>query len=42
MVKSGNYTYHGDHFVIYKNIKSLCCTPETDIMLKLNFNLKQK
>ena len=25
--------YHGDHFVMFKNIKSLCCTPETDIIL---------
>lgn len=41
MVKSGNDLLWY-HFVIYKNIKSLCCTPETDIMLKINFNLKQK
>ena len=26
----------GDHFAIYTNIKSLCCTPETNIMLHLN------
>ena len=28
-----NWTYCGDHFVIYTNIKSLHCTPETNIML---------
>ena len=25
MVTDGNYTYHWDHFEIYKNIESLCC-----------------
>ena len=28
-----NQTYCGDHFAIYKNIKSLSSTPETNIML---------
>ena len=28
-----NQTYCGDHFAIYRNIKSLSCTPETNIML---------
>lgn len=23
-----NYTYCGDHFTVYTNIKSLCCTPD--------------
>ena len=27
-----NQTYCGDHFAMYTNIKSLCCTPETNIM----------
>ena len=26
-----NYTYCDDHFTIYANIKSFCCTPETSI-----------
>ena len=26
-----------DHFTIYTNIKSLCCTPKTNIMLYVNF-----
>lgn len=29
MVTDGYETYHGDHFVMPKNIKSLCGTPET-------------
>lgn len=28
-----NYTYCGDHCVIYTSIKLLHCTPETSIML---------
>ena len=26
-------TYCGDHFVIYTNIKSLCCIPKTNVQL---------
>ena len=29
MVTDINKTYSGDHFTIYTNIKSFCCTPET-------------
>ena len=36
MVMDVNYTYHGDHFTIYTNVKSFCCTPETNIMLYVN------
>ena len=28
-----NQTYCGGHFIIYTNTESLCCTPETNIML---------
>ena len=28
-------TYCGDHFVIYTNIKSLCCIPKTNVQLFL-------
>ena len=28
-----NQTYCGDHFAIYTNTESSCCTPETNIML---------
>ena len=31
-VTDGNQAYHGDHFIMYKNIKSLCCTPEINII----------
>ena len=31
-----NQTYCDDHFAIYINIKSLCCMPETNIMLYVN------
>lgn len=29
----GNYTYRGEHFVMYTNVKSLCCTPVSAIIL---------
>ena len=32
----GNYTY-GEHFVMYINVKSLCCTPETNIIFCFNY-----
>ena len=35
----GNYNYCGDHFAIYQNIESQCCTPETAIMLSVNYTL---
>lgn len=28
-----NYTYYGDHFPVHPNIKSLCCTPKTNVLL---------
>ena len=38
MVTNGNWIYYGDHFVMYKNIESVCCTPETNITLCVNYN----
>ena len=35
-------TYHGDHFVMYKNTESLCCTPETNIVSQLYFIYKER
>ena len=32
-----NQTYCGDHFAIYTNIESLCCTPENNIMLHVKY-----
>ena len=37
MVININQAYCGDHFTIYTNIKSLCCTPETNIMQYVNY-----
>ena len=39
MVIDVNWTYCGDNFAVHKNIKSLHCTPETNIM-SLYFNKK--
>ena len=35
----GDYTYHDEHRIIYINVKSLCCTPETNIILYVNYTL---
>ena len=40
MVTDGNQTYPVDHFIIYKNIKSLCCTPGTNIVFQVNYTSK--
>ena len=32
-----NWTYCGDHLAIYTYIDSLCYTPETNIMLYVNY-----
>lgn len=32
-----NQTYCGEHFTKYTNIESLCCTPETNIMLYVSY-----
>ena len=32
MVTDVNQTYCSDHFAVYANIKSLCCTPEADML----------
>ena len=32
-----NYTYYGHQFAVYTHIKSLCHTPETNIMLFVNY-----
>ena len=37
MVTDGNQTQSGDHFVMYKNIKSLCCTFEMNIIFYANY-----
>ena len=32
MVTDGNYSYNGDHFVMYKNTESLCCVSKTNMV----------
>lgn len=32
-----NQTFCGDYFAMYTNIKSVCCTPKTNIMLYINY-----
>ena len=33
-------TYHGDCFEMYRNIKSLCCVPGTNLVLLVNYTSK--
>ena len=40
MVMDVNWTYCGDHFAIYTYVESLCHTPEINIMVYVNFTLK--
>ena len=40
MVTDGNLTYHGDHFEMYRNIKSLGCVTRTSIVLQVNYTSK--
>ena len=40
MVTYHNQTYCGDHFEMYRNIKSLCCVTRTKIVLQINYTLK--
>ena len=30
-------TYHDEHWVMYRVIEALCCTPETNITLYVNY-----
>ena len=40
MVTDGNQSYCGDHFEMYRNIKSLCCTPATNVVLQIIYTSK--
>lgn len=33
LVTDDNWTYGSDYIIMYKNIKALCCTLETSILL---------
>ena len=37
-----NWTYCADHFAIYTNIESLCCTPEINKMLYVEYTSVKK
>ena len=39
-VTDGNETHGGDHCVRYRSIESLCCVPETNIVLYVNYTSK--
>ena len=32
MVAYGTQSYSGDHFIMYRNIESLYCTPEANVI----------
>ena len=42
MVTDFNQTYCGNHFAKYTTFESLCCTPETNTMLYVNYTSKKK
>ena len=42
MVTNGNQIYCDDDFVVYINIKLLCYTPETNIMLQFYLYMLEK
>ena len=37
----GYWSYWDDYFVRYKNVQSLCCTPETNIILYGSYKLNK-
>lgn len=40
MVTDGDYTYSGEHRVIYRSVESPWCAPEINIVCQLYFNTK--
>ena len=34
--------FHDDHFTVYTNIDSMCCTPESNIMLDVDYSSIKK
>lgn len=41
MVSDGRLIYHGNHFVMYINVESQCCTPESNTILYINYISKK-
>ena len=42
IVKTFDDNWTCDHLVMYKSIKSTCCTPETNIILYVKYNSIKK
>ena len=42
MVTVGDHTYYGEHRVMQRIVKSVCCTPETNIILYVNYTSIKK
>ena len=42
MVTDGSCTYRGEHLVTYKNVESVCCTSETNIILYVSYSFLKK
>ena len=38
----GDYTYHGEHWVMYRTVESICCTDEINIALCINYTSIKK
>ena len=34
--------YIGEHYIICLNVKSLCCTPETNMIIYINYSFKKR
>lgn len=42
MVTGDNDTYPPEHLVMYIIVKSICCTPETNIILHVSYTVIKK
>ena len=38
----GDYTYRGKQWVMYRTAESICCSPETNITLYVNYTSVKK
>lgn len=37
MVTGGDYTYDNEYWVMCTTVESICCIPETNIILNVNY-----
>ena len=42
MVTDVDYTYHGEHQIICRIVESLCCKPEINVILYINYTSIKK